>query len=82
MRNGSPTPTATKTEPLRNHGTVVYIPKSDKALIDFLDNVMAIGIPSVILGGLFLNFVVGVKIFDNVPTLKEWRRNRAKSATG
>ena len=82
VRDGSPAPTVTKTETLQNHGRVVYVSKQDKALIDSLQSAMQVGIPSVLLGGLFLNFVVGVKIFSNVPTLKEWRKNRMKKGTG
>jgi hypothetical protein len=43
---------------------------------------MQVGIPSLILGGFFLNFIMGVKIFNNVPTMEEWRKNRPKKVPG
>jgi hypothetical protein len=79
FRDGSPHPTPTKTEPLNNHGETRYIPHSEKALVDFLESAMAIGIPSVLLLGCLLHFVAGVKLFANAPTLAEWRRQRLKA---
>jgi hypothetical protein len=82
MRDGSSTPTATKMEPLQDHGRVVYVSRRDKALINSLQTAMQVGIPSLILGGFFLNFIMGVKIFNNVPTMEEWRKNRPKKVPG
>jgi hypothetical protein len=78
MRDGTTRPDRTHTEPLVDHGQVVYIPHSQKALLDLLDGLTEIGIPAIILGGLGLNFFGGIKIFNNVPTLKEWKQSRSK----
>lgn len=76
FRDGSPRPTPTQTEPLSNHGQIMYIPHSQKVLIDSLQTVMFVGIPSVIAVGLILHFFVGVKLFPNMPTLEEWKKQR------
>jgi hypothetical protein len=75
-RDGTSRPDATHTEPLDSHGHIVYIPHSQKALIDSLDKIGLIGIPSIVLSGLALNFFGAVKIFGNVPTLEEWKKRR------
>jgi hypothetical protein len=74
FRDGSPRPTPTQTEPLNNHGQIVYIPQSQKNLIDSLQTVASIGIPSVLALGLILHFLLGVKLYPNAPTLEEWRK--------
>lgn len=76
FRDGSPRPTLTQTDPLNNHGQIMYILHAQKVLIDSLQTVMFVGIPSVIAVGLLLHFFVGVKLFPNMSTLEEWRRNR------
>lgn len=76
FRDGSPRPTPTQTEPLNNHGQIMYIPHSQKVLIDSVQTAMFIGIPSVIAVGLTLHFFAGVKLFPNLPTLEEWRKQR------
>jgi len=78
FRKGSAKPTPTKTEPLNSHGLIVYIQHAQKAQIDFLQNVMSIGIPCVIACGFILHFLLGVRLFPNTPTLKEWRQQRQK----
>lgn len=78
FRDGSPRPTPTHTEPLNNHGQIRYIPRLQKALIDSLQTAAFIGIPSIIVAGLTTHFLVGVKLFPNMPTLEEWRRQRLK----
>jgi hypothetical protein len=79
FRNGSSRPTSTQTDPLNNHGQIVYIQHSQKVLIDFLQKVMFIGIPSVIVSGLILHFFLGVRLFPNTPTLQEWRKQRQRN---
>jgi hypothetical protein len=78
FRNGSAKPTPTQTEPLNSHGLIVYIQHAQKVQIDFLQNVMSIGIPSIIVCGLILHFLLEVRLFPNTPTLKEWRKQRQK----
>jgi hypothetical protein len=79
FRDGSPRPTPTHTEPLNNHGEIRYIPHSQKVLVDFLQTATIFGILSVLVFGLILHFVVGVRVFANAPTLAEWRRQRLKA---
>jgi hypothetical protein len=76
FRDGSAMPTPAQTEPLRNHGEVVYVTASQKRLVDTLQTGMAIGIPSALLLGVILHFIVGIKLIPNAPTLDEWRRRR------
>lgn len=78
FRDGSPRPTPTQTDPLNNHGQIMYIPHSQKVLIDSLQRVMFIGIPSVIAIGFILHFFVGVRLFQNMPTFQEWKKRRLK----
>jgi hypothetical protein len=72
FRNGSPVPTATQTEPLTDHGKTVYVPHAVKSQIDLLQMISWVGIPLVIVGGLILHFVVGVRLFEGTPTLSEY----------
>jgi hypothetical protein len=82
FRHGSRTPTATQTEPMRDHGTVVYVTREEKARVDLLERGQ-IGIPIAIGLMLFTHFVLGVKIISNVPTLAELReRNDNTGFTG
>jgi len=76
FRDGSPAPTATKTEPLVDHGQIVFVASSQKALVDSLQTVMSIGIPMVFVLGFIVHFLLGVKLVPNAPTLSEWRANR------
>ena len=79
FRDGSPKPTAAQTEPLADHGKVVYVTPGQKRLVSTLQTVMAVGIPSVFLLGAVLHFIVGIKLVPNAPTLEEWRRRRESS---
>jgi hypothetical protein len=79
FRDGSPRPTPTQTEPISDHGQFVFITHSQKALLDLLQNIAAIGIPSVIVGGLILHFFMGAGLFSKMPTYKEWRAQRLKA---
>jgi hypothetical protein len=38
---------------------------------------MFTGIPTVLVGGFALHFLVGVKLWPNTPTLAEWRLGRS-----
>ncbi len=76
-RDGAVRPNALQTEPLSNHGKVVYVSSSQKRLVDTLMTGMAIGIPSTMLLGVILHFIVGVRLFGNARTLEEWRRQRS-----
>lgn len=45
MRDGTPSPTATNTEPLTNHGVTVYVSVATKHLIDALQTSMLLAFP-------------------------------------
>ena len=76
FRDGSAVPTPAQTEPLWNHGKVVYVTPPQKRLVDTLQTGMAVGIPSALLLGAILHFIVGIKLIPNTPTLEEWRHRR------
>ena len=65
IRAGSLTPTATYTVPINDHGTNVYLSSQDAALVNLLELIMLIAIPTSILSGLFLQSVLGIRVFDN-----------------
>jgi hypothetical protein len=67
MRDGTPAPTATNTEPLTNHGHTVYVSLADKQLIDALQISMFVGIPAIMLVGAILHFGLKVPLFG-LPT--------------
>jgi hypothetical protein len=79
FRDGSSRATPTQTEPLNNHGQIVYVQHSQKVLIDFLQKIMFIGFPSVFVSGLILHFLLRVRLFPNTPTLQEWRKQRQRN---
>ncbi len=64
FRHGSPEPTATNTEPLEDHGHVVFVPRDQKVLIDRLQRIMWIGIPSILVAGFVIHYIVGVALFQ------------------
>jgi hypothetical protein len=72
IRNGSPSPTETQTDPVTEHGGTVYVTHKEKALDDRLLTISMIGIPSVMATAAILHFLVGVKLFPNAPTPKEY----------
>jgi len=74
VKNGSKEPTTTHSEPLINHGRTVYITPAEKEWIDRLRSVYWLLIP-VIIGGLVLHFIAGVKLFGNAPSLPEYSRH-------
>ncbi len=66
-RNGSPSPTASKTEPLDNHGRVVYVTPSEKALVDRLKAGMTIGIPAALLLIVLVQYVFKIDLYPKEP---------------
>lgn len=64
LKEGTQVPTSTHTEPLDNHGKTVFITPAEKSRIDQLQRLTWVGFPSLIVSGLVLHFIVGVKIFD------------------
>jgi len=77
FRDGSPIPTANQPEAVTEHGKTVYITHQQKIICDKLELFAFVGIPSIILGGLITHFLAGVKLYPNVPTLRELRAKRA-----
>jgi hypothetical protein len=73
FRDGTPEPTAERTETLTDHGKTTYIPPEEKRIVSLLERSMMIGIPSALLLGALIHFVVGVKLFPSTPTLAERR---------
>jgi hypothetical protein len=79
-RDGSPVPTPTQTEPVTEHGKTVYLRHDQKVLREKLQLFAFIGMPSVIVTGPFLHFVLGVKLYANRPTLAErWARRSSRN---
>ncbi len=71
FRDGSSVPTPTRMDAVTEHGKTVYITHDQKLFCDKLELFAFVGIPSVIVGGLLLHFLVGVKLYPNTPTLRE-----------
>lgn len=82
FRDGSPEPTASQTETLVNHGKTIYITPEEKRFISLLRRGSYIGIPSAIILGVVLDFVVGAKIFSNTPSLLEMIKKIKESKSG
>jgi len=80
FRNGAPKPTPTQTEQLINHGSAVYVTPVQKHLLDRLDTWSFTCIPAIMVAAAILHFIVGVKLFDNTPTLWEIRNRKNKPA--
>jgi hypothetical protein len=72
FRDDSSGPTPTRPDAVTEHGKTVYVTHAQKVLSDKLELFAFIGIPSVIVGGLVLHFLVGVKLYPNAPTLREF----------
>jgi hypothetical protein len=68
LRNGSSKPTSTQRELLSISGK--YVLHSQKVLIDLVQTVALIGVPSVLVIGLILHFFLGVRLFPNMTTLQ------------
>ncbi len=80
FRNGALTPNALQSEPLSNHGDVVYITSAEKKMIEILQTGMAIGIPSVLFVGAILHFILGIPLFPDA-SVEEWGQ-RTKCSVG
>ena len=53
---------------INEHGAIIYLTPEQKRIDSLMLLVVSLGIPAVILGGIFLQFVLGVKLFPNQPT--------------
>ena len=71
FRDGSPVLTAAQNEPITDHGKTVYITHDQKALRDKLELFGFVGISSVLVCGLLLHFLAGVKVFSETSTSRE-----------
>jgi hypothetical protein len=60
--HGSPDPTHERTEALSHRRDIVYITPAEKRRVSMLQLVTVLGIPSVILLGVLLQFVAGVNL--------------------
>jgi hypothetical protein len=69
FQSGSPSPTSTQTEPMSDHGKVVYVTRAQKAQLDRLETTMFTGMPVVLVGGFALHFLVSVKFVAQYPNL-------------
>ena len=66
FKNGSPIPTADKTETLVDHGRVAYVSAQDKQTVSRLEDASMTGIPIVLGLGFLLHFGLGVRVFSNL----------------
>jgi len=80
FRRGSPMPTATQTEPLKDHGKTAYVTRAEKQRIDYFQRASSVGIPLILVSAAVLHFVVGVKLFPNAPTLSEYWAEKNRRA--
>lgn len=71
FNNGSPNQTAEFTQPLNNHGQVVYIRSSEKELVDLLQLIMGLGIPATFAFAALLQFGLRIQIIPNLPVREE-----------
>ncbi len=71
FRDGSQIPTANQPDAVTERGKTVYITHEQKILCDKLERFTFVGIPSIILGGLIIHSLARVKLYPNVPTLRE-----------
>jgi hypothetical protein len=78
LQHGLPSPTATRTERLDNHGRDVFVTPAEKRRIDEVPLVLAAAIVSLMLSGAVMHFLFGVKVFSGAPKLREYSdRKRA-----
>ena len=80
FRDGTPEPTPQRTETLTDHGKTIYITPEEKKIVSLLQYSMMLGIPSVLLLGVLLHFIVRVKLWPNTPTLAEGRERTSQPA--
>jgi len=79
FRDSTPEPTAERTETLTDHGNTVYITAEEKKIVSVLERSMMIGVPSALLLGALLHFIVGVKLIPHAPTLAEIMRKTSRT---
>jgi len=77
FRDGSPTATTSQPDAVTEHGKTVYITHGQYVLNTKLKLFASIGIPSILVGGLLIHFLAGVKLYANLPTLNELRAKKA-----
>ena len=70
LRDGSPVETLTQVDAVTENGKTVYLTHDEKIIWDTLEAFSFVGIPLVLVGGFALQFLTGVKIFSNMPTLR------------
>jgi hypothetical protein len=75
FQGGSRVATAAQPVKLTNKSKTVFISQSDKLVYDRLTLVF-FAIPSYFGLLLIVHFLVGVKVFNNLPTLAEWKARR------
>ncbi|MBN2702588.1 MAG: hypothetical protein JXR23_00115 [Pontiellaceae bacterium] len=78
FRDGTLEPTPERTEMLTDHGKTVYITAEEKKDVSILQYSMMLGIPSALILGALIHFVVGVKLFPKTPTLAERMRKTSQ----
>jgi hypothetical protein len=77
-QNGSPTLTATQTEPLNDHGRIVYITPEEKSFLNLLEGGMELNLPIMASFLIFIHFILGVRIVSRIPTMWElWKRMKS-----
>jgi hypothetical protein len=62
---------------MTEHGKTVYVSPAEKRLVDLSETGMMVGIPSVFVLGFVVHFLLGVKLVDNAPTLRELLAKRS-----
>jgi hypothetical protein len=67
VRGGAPSPTRTMTEAITEHGSTIYVTVADWNRDHLLMTLMMVGIPIMLILGAFLQFVLGVRLYDNAP---------------
>jgi hypothetical protein len=79
FKNGSPVPTITQTEPLKDHGKTVYVTPTDKRRVHALQLVSGVGFPVLIVSAAIFHFLVGVNPLNKAMTKSrgKWRRRTA-----
>jgi hypothetical protein len=79
FQGGSRIATAAQPVPLTNKGKTVFISQSDRVLNDRLTLVF-FAIPAYVGLLLIVHFFVGVKVFQNLPTLAELKARRSSAS--
>jgi hypothetical protein len=79
---GASAPTTFQTEPMTQHGKTVYASRAEKRRDDLLQTAMIVGIPSIFVLGFVIHFLIGVKLVDNAPTMRELLARRSDERLG